>query len=184
MAEYRYNLFIRFFIESYLPVLTSCLIVLKGSTVANKFELSSICFAGGFWLLYETAMLWTVIFLIRKYDRIKEALSIQNKKKESSDEEDNDENRHTTDEEGNKVKAKADAKPFDIKTKIFPLERYNSFFEELKHQNQSQILYFPVFLTHRTVIAYLLIFGNYSYMIQLPIFVISQLSMLLYLVFV
>ncbi|CDW83064.1 UNKNOWN [Stylonychia lemnae] len=60
--------------------------------------------------------------------------------------------------------------------------RYNSYYSEIKMTSLANILYYPAFLTHRTIIAYMLVFVTYSFYAQLSIFLVSQLSMLLYLI--
>eukprot|EP00347_Sterkiella_histriomuscorum_P013348 403365056 len=72
IKDYKYNLFIRFGIETYLPVLVSCLITIKGAILGNTFEYASLCMAGFFWLLYTIFFIYTWVFLITKYNMFKD----------------------------------------------------------------------------------------------------------------
>ena len=107
-------------------------------------------------------MLWTIIFLTKKYERIKEALQREDKEKLET-KTCKELTISTTDLESKRKDMRLDS-IYDL-SEVFPLKRYDSFFEELKHQKPLEIMYFPVFLSHRTVIAYLLIFGSPSYFI-------------------
>eukprot|EP00347_Sterkiella_histriomuscorum_P008681 403344162 len=70
----------------------------------------------------------------------------------------------------------------DKEIKKFYKDRYSSFYSELKLQRRRNILYYPIFLTHRSIIAYIIIFSNQNFYHQLIAFFCSQLTMVMYLI--
>lgn len=61
--------------------------------------------------------------------------------------------------------------------------RFSSFYFELKQDKMLFVMYHPVYLMQRSIVAYLLIFGTYNYILQLSIFIFVQVGVNLLIIF-
>lgn len=134
MLDYRFNLFIRFFIETYMGIIVTCLITFIVHLTGDMAWNSSLASAIIFYLAYTGGFAFCWFLMVFKYDEL----------------------------------------PADSPNHLWYKERFSSFYSELNLERKVNGLYHPVMLTHRTVIAYTLIFVTYSYQAQIALMLASQ----------
>jgi len=139
VLDYRFNLFIRFFIETYMGIIVTCLITFYAHQGGDTIWNSSLAAAAIFYVAYTGMYVSCWLLMTLRYKEL----------------------------------------PKEASNHMWYKERFSSFYSELKLDRKVNGLYHPVMLTHRTLIAYTLIFVTWSYQTQLAIILVSQLWVIL-----